>query len=194
MSCNLRSCVWLRREHVQQQVPASSCKLSFIFLCLYASVWKKIFTQSIDIVWPQVFFACLHQRMIYFRLHASPLFPSAWSARESVEKVRTQLQCEPDPMCGPLTTLWCLEFGDDVSLVFFILFHVMRSSWVPNKKSSPRANMWRPSLCPGLPLRHQVWSDWGSLCHYSVLSLKRLLSSDGIGIKINIKMEMEPRN
>ena len=179
--------MWLWRQHVQQQVPASSCKLSYIVLCLCASVWKKptrclrilkyalgndltlkkICTQSIDIVWPQVFFACLHQRMIYFRLHASPLFPSAWSARESVEKVRTQLQCEPDPMCGPLTTLWCLEFGDDVSLVFFILFHVMRSSWVPNKKSSPRTNMWRPSLCPGLPLRHQVWSDWGSLCHYS---------------------------
>ena len=66
--------------------------------------------------------------------------------------------------------------------------------WVPNKKSSPRKNMWRPSLCPGLPLRHQVWSDWGSLCHYSVLSLKRLLSSDDIGKKINIKIGIEPRN
>ena len=37
---SLRPCVWLRRQHVQQQVPASSCKLAGIFLCLYISVWK----------------------------------------------------------------------------------------------------------------------------------------------------------
>ena len=118
---SLRPCVWLRRQHVQQQVPASSCKLSGIFLCLYASVWKyprkylsifkyalgndpishwrKYALRALILSGPKFsLHVCTNPWMIYFRLRASPLFPSLWSARESVEKVRTQLQIDPDPV------------------------------------------------------------------------------------------------
>ena len=43
----------------------------------------------------------------------------------------------PRPCCGLLTPLWCLEFGDDVSLFFSIFFNVMRWSWVPNRSPLP---------------------------------------------------------